>query len=45
VKLSEELASNPFLRASDPALKARIGMADAPDVEVFAEIRRRKDRF
>jgi hydroxyacylglutathione hydrolase len=45
VKLSEELASNPFLRASDPALKARIGMADAADVEVFAEIRRRKDRF
>lgn len=45
VKLSEELASNPFLRAIDPMLKARIGMADAPDVEVFAEIRRRKDSF
>jgi hydroxyacylglutathione hydrolase len=45
VKLSEELASNPFLRAVDPMLKARIGMADAPDVEVFAEIRRRKDSF
>jgi hydroxyacylglutathione hydrolase len=45
VKLSEELSSNPFLRASDPALKARIGMADAVDVEVFAEIRRRKDKF
>jgi hydroxyacylglutathione hydrolase len=44
-KLSEELASNPFLRATDPALKARIGMAGAPDVEVFAEIRRRKDSF
>lgn len=45
VKLSEELASNPFLRATDPVLKARIGMAGAPDVEVFAEIRRRKDSF
>jgi hydroxyacylglutathione hydrolase len=45
VKLSEELASNPFLRAIDPVLKARIGMAGAPDVEVFAEIRRRKDSF
>ena len=44
-QLSEELATNPFLRASDPALKAALGMADAPDAEVFAEIRTRKDNF
>ena len=43
--LSLELATNPFLRASDPALKRHLGMPDAPDAEVFAEIRARKDRF
>ncbi|NNU79510.1 hydroxyacylglutathione hydrolase [Halovulum dunhuangense] len=44
-RLAEELATNPFLRANDPALKAAVGMAGAPDDEVFAEIRARKDRF
>ena len=43
--LAEERATNPFLRASEPAVKERLGMAGAPDVEVFAEIRRRKDAF
>lgn len=45
VTLAEELATNPFLRASDPSVKAALGMAGATDAEVFAEIRRRKDRF
>jgi hydroxyacylglutathione hydrolase len=45
VPLSLELATNPFLRAGDPALKAALGMAGASDAEVFAEIRGRKDRF
>ena len=40
-----ELVTNPFLRASDPELKRVLGMPDAPDVDVFAELRRRKDRF
>lgn len=44
-RLSEELATNPFLRANLPGMKAAVGMEDAPDAEVFAEIRRRKDRF
>jgi hydroxyacylglutathione hydrolase len=44
-KLSEELATNPFLRASDPGVKAELGMAEASDAEVFAEIRTRKDNF
>lgn len=44
-QLSEELATNPFLRASDPALKSALGMANAPDRDVFAEIRTRKDNF
>lgn len=43
--LSEELATNPFLRAVDPAVKQFVGMADATDAEVFAEIRKRKDNF
>jgi hydroxyacylglutathione hydrolase len=43
--LSEELATNPFLRAHLPELKAAVGMQDAPDAAVFAEIRKRKDAF
>ncbi|MDO8881949.1 hydroxyacylglutathione hydrolase [Pseudotabrizicola sp.] len=43
--LSEELATNPFLRAAFPELKAAVGMAGASDAEVFTEIRKRKDRF
>ena len=43
--LSEELATNPFLRAPLPAMKAAVGMQGAPDADVFAEIRARKDRF
>jgi hydroxyacylglutathione hydrolase len=43
--LSDELATNPFLRVSDPGLRRSIGLPDAPDAEVFAEIRVRKDRF
>jgi len=43
--LSEELATNPFLRARLPEVKAGIGMANSGDVEAFAEIRARKDRF
>ncbi len=43
--IQEERATNPFLRAGDPALKAALDMPQASDVDVFAEIRRRKDRF
>ncbi|MFD1344151.1 hydroxyacylglutathione hydrolase [Litorisediminicola beolgyonensis] len=44
-KLSEELATNPFLRAGDEPVRANLGMMDAPAAEVFAEIRTRKDNF
>lgn len=40
-----ELETNPFLRPDDPAIRARLGMEAATVAEVFAEIRRRKDRF
>ena len=45
VPLEEELATNPYLRAHLPALKAAVGLPDADDVMVFAEIRARKDKF
>lgn len=44
-KLSEELETNPFLRAADPALRAHLGMQNASDAEVFTEVRKRKDNF
>lgn len=43
--IGAEKAANPFLRAANRDIRARLGMADASDVEVFAEIRRRKDVF
>lgn len=43
--LAEERATNPFLRASDPAMKKTLGLGDATDAEVFATIRARKDNF
>lgn len=43
--VSEESATNPFLRSGDPLLRKALGMEGAGDVEVFAETRRRKDRF
>ncbi|SPH16972.1 Hydroxyacylglutathione hydrolase GloB [Defluviimonas aquaemixtae] len=43
--LSEELATNPFLRARLPEVKAAIDMKGASDAEAFAQIRARKDRF
>lgn len=44
-RLSEELATNPFLRANSPQMKARLGLVEASDAAVFTEIRARKDRF
>jgi len=43
--IEEELKTNPFLRASDKSIRNHLDMVDASDVEVFAEIRRRKDNF
>lgn len=40
-----ELSTNPFLRAHDPAIRRNLGMEQAGDIEVFAEIRKRKDNF
>ena len=45
VALATELATNPYLRAHLPALKAAVGLPDADAAIVFAEIRARKDKF
>ena len=39
------MATNPFLRARLPHIKALIGMPTATDADAFAEIRARKDKF
>lgn len=41
--IGREQATNPFLRAARPELKAKLGLGGADDAAVFAEIRRRKD--
>lgn len=43
--IAEELATNPFLRWHDPAIRKNLGMEKASDAEVFAEVRKRKDVF
>lgn len=43
--LSLELQTNPFLRPADPGIRAQLGMENATDTQVFAEIRARKDSF
>jgi hydroxyacylglutathione hydrolase len=40
-----ELATNPFLRAHDPAIRRTLGMENEADEAVFAEVRKRKDAF
>lgn len=44
-RLSDERATNPYLRAHLAALKVAVGLPNATDTMVFAEIRARKDRF
>ncbi len=39
-----ERETNPFLRASDPAIRKRLGLENAQDWQVFGEIRERKNR-
>ncbi len=45
VPLKREILTNPFLRAGDPGIAGRLGLAGRPAVEVFAELRRLKDTF
>ena len=43
--LGNEVAVNPFLRADQPYLQLAIGMVGASPVDVFTEVRQRKDNF
>jgi hydroxyacylglutathione hydrolase len=43
--IAAEKATNPFLRADYPSVVKGLGMAGADAAKVFAEIRKRKDRF
>jgi hydroxyacylglutathione hydrolase len=43
--VAREKATNPFLRADNPAVAAAVGMQGEDPARVFAEIRSRKDRF
>ncbi|MEM9063125.1 MAG: hydroxyacylglutathione hydrolase [Pseudomonadota bacterium] len=45
VSMAEEKATNPFLRAVEPSVKASVGLDGADDASTFAEVRRRKDSF
>ncbi len=40
-----EKQTNPFLRPASPEIRRALGLEGAGDVEVFAEMRRRKDSF
>ncbi len=43
--IAEELRTNPFLRAAEPALAKSVGLEGRPPVEVFAALREWKNRF
>ncbi len=43
--IGREIATNPFLRADSPTVMAAVDLTGADPAEVFAEVRRRKDRF
>lgn len=43
--IEQEIATNPFFRIQSPGLKKALNMQNEPLVEIFAEIRKRKDRF
>lgn len=43
--VAEELATNPFLRATDRGVQEAVGLQGHDPVSVFAEVRRRKDNF
>jgi hydroxyacylglutathione hydrolase len=45
VTIAVEKATNPFLRTSDCGIRKWLTLENVPDVEVFAELRRRKNRW
>lgn len=43
--LADEIATNPYLRAADPAMAAALGMAGADPAAVLGELRARRNTF
>jgi hydroxyacylglutathione hydrolase len=43
--LELELATNPFLRTDEKTIRKTVSLPDAPSEIVFAELRKRKDKF
>lgn len=43
--IGEELATNPFLRWDNAAVRATLGMKDANELDVFTELRQRRNVF
>jgi hydroxyacylglutathione hydrolase len=44
-RLGDEKLTNPFLRADDPEMAARLGLGEADSAAVFTELRARKNSF
>ena len=45
VTIAAELAANPFLRTKSAEVRSNLGMDAATDLEVFVELRERKNSF
>ena len=45
ITLGEEFKTNPYLRLNAPAIRTSLNMQGASDLEVFSEIRTRKNNF
>ena len=43
--VAKELATNPFIRVDSPEIRANLGLQNASDADVFAEVRTRKNNF
>lgn len=43
-RIELELETNPFLRVKSPAIRKRLGLENAADWQVFAEVRERKNK-
>jgi len=43
--LSDELATNPFLRTSSADIRHTLELQNASDIEVFAELRNRRNQY
>jgi hydroxyacylglutathione hydrolase len=43
--IGDEIKTNPFMRCSSPEIRKVLGMEQATDAEVFAELRTRKNNF